>query len=131
MLAPRRRGRRSEEQEPRAEVVWRNGRASGDFRPWAPWGGARAPLVEEGKRFGTTNPRTAAILFGQRLVELRALREKYPAGLPQSESEDDELNRVSTYVGYHLADMANVESREPPTKSHLDYSEVRLTHLAQ
>jgi len=132
MHAPRRRGRpRREEREPRAEVIWRNGRASGDFRPWSPWGGARAPLVEEGERFGTTSPTTAAILFGKRLVELRALREKYPAGLPKSESENDELTRVSTYVGYHLAEMASVEGREPPTKSHLDYSQVRLTHLTQ
>jgi integrase len=87
--------------------------------------------VEEGERFGTTSPTTAAILFRRRLVELRALREKYPAGLPQSKSEDDELNRVSTYVGYHLAEMENGEGREPPTKSHIVYSELRLTHLTQ
>jgi hypothetical protein len=64
------------------------------------------------------------------LKELRELRAKHPGGLPQPAAED-ELNRISEYVGYHLAKMASVEGRDAPTESHLEYSKLRLTHVTK
>ncbi|MDE3001983.1 MAG: tyrosine-type recombinase/integrase [Gemmatimonadota bacterium] len=55
-------------------IYWRNGRAYGDFRPYADVGGGREALAEPGKRWGTQNPEAALLLFEARLQELREER---------------------------------------------------------
>jgi len=111
--------------EPRASIEWRNGRAYGAFRAWQKWGGGREPLVVDGEKFATADPNTAALLFAERLKELRDLRKLHPAGLPS-----DDLDRLASYVGYHVSELANVEGRDPPTEDYVDNLAVRLTHAA-
>lgn len=122
---PRGRPRLEGAREPAASITWRGGRAQGEFRQWAAWGGAREPLVPPGEKFATTDKNTAALLFADRLAELRALRELHPNGLPQTD-----LDKIPTYVGYHIAMMENVKGRKPPTKDYIDNVLVRLTHAA-
>lgn len=125
----RRRGRppKAEEGgEPRAGIFWRNGRAYGEFRAWSRWGGGREPLVANGEKFATNHQNTAAILFAQRLQELRLLRGLHPKGLSSGE-----LDRIPSYVGYHVAELANVQGRDPPTEEYVENIQVRLTHAAR
>jgi integrase len=124
-----RRGRppKSEEgAEPRACVCWRNGRAYGEFRAWSRWGGGREPLVSEGDKFATKNPNTAAILFARRLQELKLLRSLHPGGLSSGE-----LDRIASYAGYHVAELANVQGRNPPTAEYVENIQLRLTCAAR
>jgi len=124
----RRRGRPRRDEngrDPRAGIEWRSGRAYGAFRAWAKWGGRREPLVSDGEKFATRDPNTAAILFAERLKALRELRGLHPNGLPSGD-----LDRIPSYVGYHVASLANVEGRNPPTEDYVDNVEVRLTHAA-
>lgn len=129
MAEQRRRGRpRKEEEgrEPRASISWKNGRAYGELRAWARWGGGREPLVAEGEKFATNNPNTAAILFAQRLQELKLLRSLHPSGLRLGE-----LDRIPAYIGYHVAELANVQGRNPPTEAYVENIQFRLTHAAR
>lgn len=111
--------------EPSASIYWRNGRAWGNFRAWAAWGGGRETLVAAGETYATSNSNTAALVFAERLAELRALREIHPDGL-----EHTDLDRIPAYVGYHVSMMEEVKGRKPPTKQYVENTEVRLTHAA-
>jgi integrase len=118
-------GREGDGPEPRANIEWRNGRAYGAFRAWKKWGGGRDPLVPKGEKFATTDPNTAALLFAERLKALRELRQLHPTGLPS-----DDLDRIASYIGYHVTELANVEGRDPPTPEYVENVTVRLTHAA-
>ena len=127
MTVQRSRGRPRLEgaREPAASIVWRKGRANGEFRQWAAWGGTREPLVPPGEKYSTTDRHTATLLFAKRLGELRDLRRLHPNGLPHGD-----LDRIAPYVGYHVAMMENVKGRNPPTKDYIANVLVRLTHAA-
>lgn len=55
-------------------IFWRNGRANADFRTYADVGGSREALAKPGRKWGTTEPDIALLLFEARLNELTAKR---------------------------------------------------------
>jgi integrase len=55
-------------------IVWRDGRAYGDFRAYADVGGGREALAEPGSTWGTKDKEIAGALFSARLAELEAKR---------------------------------------------------------
>jgi integrase len=55
-------------------IVWRTGRAYGDFRAYSDVGGGREALAEPGGTWGTTDPEIAQALFSARLAELESKR---------------------------------------------------------
>lgn len=127
--APRRRGRPRKEEagrEPPANIFWRNGRAYGNFRSWAAWGGKREPLVAVGEKLATTHPNTAAILFARRLEALSRLRELNPTGLTR-----DELQSLPAYIEYHVSELANVQGRRRPTARYVENLRFRLNVAAE
>lgn len=126
---PRRRGRPRKEEmgrEPAADIFWRNGRAYGNFRSWAAWGGKREPLVAVGERFATTHPNTAAILFAQRLQALSHLRRLNPNGLAR-----DELQSIAAYSEHHINELAEGEGRRRPTARYIENLRFRLKVAAE
>ena len=129
-IQPRRRRGRPRKvemtREPPADIFWRNGRAYGNFRAWAAWGGKREPLVVAGERFATTQPNTAAILFAQRLQALRTLRRFHPNGLA-----GDELQSISAYSEYHINELAEGEGRRRPTVRYIENLRFRLKVAAE
>lgn len=127
MPSTRTRGRSQSEdaREPHAVIYWRKGRAWGDFRAWAAWGGGREALVARGETYATSSRHTATLIFAERLAELRDLRELHPKGL-----EHTDLDRIPAYVGYHVAMMEEVKGRKPPTKQYVENTQVRLSHAA-
>jgi integrase len=118
--------RNDADSEPIAYISWHRGRAYGDFRAWAAWGGRREALIPEGGRFGTKDPNTAHKLFVKRLNELEELRQSHPNGLPS-----DNLDRIAAYIGHHVGKLENVEGRKRPTKEYVDNVETRLKNLAR
>jgi hypothetical protein len=55
-------------------IIWRNGRAYGDFRSYSDVGGGREALAPPGRRRGTKEPDLAEKLFRTRWNELRDKR---------------------------------------------------------
>ena len=112
-------------QEPRASMVWRSNRAYGEFRAWSAWGGRREPLIADGEKFGTTEPNTAAILFINRLQELRALRRTHPKGIQQ-----EDLNRISSYISYHVGALKRNDGRRKSRARYIENVHFRLNQAA-
>ena len=56
------------------QIVWRNGRAYGDFRAYEDVGGGREALAPPGKTWGTKDEELARVLFRERLEELQEKR---------------------------------------------------------
>ncbi|HEU4882431.1 MAG TPA: hypothetical protein VFT45_09310, partial [Longimicrobium sp.] len=125
-------------QEPHARLYWKDGRAYIDARAWAKWGGRLEALVQPGERGATRDPVQAALLFAQRLTELRDLRAKHPDGLPVPEEEpvpaasaEDELDRIATFAGWYLAEKAIRPGRKRVTTRHLEQQRSKLIHAAR
>lgn len=55
-------------------IIWRNGRAYGDFRAYEDVGGGREALSEPGSTWGTEDEDIAEALFAKRLEELQEKR---------------------------------------------------------
>ena len=117
--------------EPRAELYWKRGRAYLDARAWEAWGGKLEALVPAGERHATQDRVTAAILCGERLAELRALKVAHPEGLVPAPSEEDPLDRIATFAGWYLAEKANRRGRKRVTDRWLAVQEQRLAHAAR
>lgn len=66
-------------------IIWRNGRAYGDFRSYEDVGGGREALSEPGKTWGHRGPRDRERSVDARLKELKAKR-KGRVGVPQQKS---------------------------------------------
>ena len=77
-------------------IFWRNGRAYADVRTYADIGGGREALAEPGKKWGTTDPDIAVLLFEARLSELKAKRQGR-VGVPQ-----EKTIKLSELVRHHL-----------------------------
>jgi integrase len=126
-------------QEPRARLYWKDGRAYIDARAWATWGGKLEALVVPGERGATRDAVQGAILFAQRLAQLRALCAAHPAGLPQSAEESqsaveesaEELDRIATFAGWYLAEKERRAGRKRVTRRHLDEQRRKLAHAAR
>lgn len=125
-------------QEPHARLYWKNGRAYIDARAWAAWGGKLEALVAPGERGATKDPVQAAILFAQRLTQLRELRVQYPAGssIPKAPAEgnvpaEDEMDRIATFAGWYLAEKENRPGRKRVTEQHLQAQRSKLVHAAR
>jgi integrase len=127
-------------QEPHARLYWKDGRAYIDARAWAAWGGKMEALVAPGERGATKDAVQGAILFAQRLSQLRALRAEHPDGLPKAEDEDkqpaagnssDPLDRIATFAGWYLAEKTTRPGRKRVTKTHLDGQKHKLAHAAR
>lgn len=78
-------------------IIWRNGRAYGDFRAFADVGGRREPLAEPGRKWGTTDPEIALVLFTARLQELQEER-RARVGIPKARR----VIRLDELVSHHL-----------------------------
>ena len=117
--------------EPRAELYWKRGRAYLDARAWEAWGGKLEALVPAGERHATRDGVTAAILCGERLAELRALRAAHPGGLVPAAGGNDPLDRIATFAGWYLAEKANRRGRKRVTDQWLAVQEQRLAHAAR
>lgn len=127
-------------QEPHARLYWKDGRAYIDARAWAAWGGRLEALVVPGERGATKDAVQGAILFAQRLAQLRAFRAEHPAGLPKPETEvkraaarggGEPLDRIATFAGWYLAEKASRPGRKPVTRRHLDEQRRKLAHAAR
>lgn len=121
--------------EPHARMYWKDGRAYIDARSWARWGGKLQALIPSGDRTATKDLVQAALLFAQRLTELRKLRVEYPAGLPaQSEvaqqNTGDPLDRIATFAGWYLAEKELRPGRKRVTKRHLRGQRQKLVYAA-
>lgn len=112
-------------QEPRASLVWRSSRAYGEFRAWSAWGGRREPLIADGEKFATTEPNTAAILFINRLQELRGLRRSHPNGI-----EGEDLNLISAYINYHIGALRRDEGGRKSRARYIENVRFRLNQAA-
>lgn len=99
-------------QEPHVRLYWKDGRAYIDARGWAAWGGRQEALVVPGERGATRDVVQGAILFAQRLTQLRAFRAEHPNGLPKAsdesqpaiEEQGEELDRIATFARWYLAE---------------------------
>lgn len=127
-------------QEPHARLYWKAGRAYIDARAWAAWGGRMEALVAPDERGATRDAVQGAILFAQRLAQLRALRAEHPEGSPKLEAEEnqpgagssgDPLDRFATFAGWYLAEKATRPGRKRVTKTHLDGQQHKLAHAAR
>jgi site-specific recombinase XerD len=143
---PRRRGRPTKldgDRTPPAYIIWRNGRAYGDFRAWKKWGGGQQPLVADGDHYATTDSATAAILFGRRLEELRDARMRDPDGNRReaelnaekhgsSEIDEERMpDLITASIAYHLRKKATVTGRKQPSSEYLAIVRSRLIHAAR
>lgn len=108
-------GRRKPQSGP--HIVWRNGRAYGDFRSYADLGGGREALAEEGSTWGTTDKEIAQELFRRRLTELQEMR-RGRVGVPTQRR-----TTLETLVDHHLLMKANAGNT---SDSHLEDLEARL-----
>jgi site-specific recombinase XerD len=116
--------------EPRASIRWIKGRAYAELGAWAKWGGRRQePLVATGEAVATRDPNTAAILFAQRLGELRNKRAAKPTGAPAAAS--DVPTSIGAFIGYHLAAKADVKGRRRPSEAEIGLQRTRLLHAAK
>ena len=77
-------------------IFWRNGRANADFRTYADVGGSREALAEPGKKWGTSDPDIALMLFEARLGELSEKR-KGNIGVAQRNT-----TTLAELVSHHL-----------------------------
>jgi integrase len=126
-------------QEPHARLYWKEGRAYIDARGWAAWGGRQEALVAPGERGATRDVAQGAILFAQRLTQLRALRAEHPDGLPTPSAESqpaveeqvEELDRIATFAGWYLAEKEVRPGRKRVTKAHLEDQRHKLAHAAR
>lgn len=118
------------ESEPRASIRWIDGRAYAEMGAWAPWGGRRQePLVPEGQAVTTRDPNTAALLFAERLGELRARREA-GAESPRGSAPGVPTALVA-FIGFHLAAKADVKGRRRPSEGEIRLQKTRLLHAAK
>ena len=116
--------------EPRASFRWINGGAYADMGAWAKWGGRRhEPLVAPGEVAATKDPNQAALLFAERLAELRGRRELAKAGLPAP--AHDVPTSIGAFIGFHLAAKAEVKGRRRPCEQELRSQRTRLLHAAR
>jgi hypothetical protein len=83
----------------KSRIYWKNGRAYADFRDFAPWGGRQEALRPDGTGAATSDHDEAMRLCASRLAELEAAKRAHPEGTP----EDDPLDRIAAFSGYHLA----------------------------
>jgi integrase len=118
-------------QEPHARLYWKRGRAYIDAREWSPWGGRQEALVAPGEKYATTDAVTAAILYGQRLTELREQRKTHPEGIAPRREAEDPLDRIATFAGWYLAEKENRHGRKKVTQVWLRVQERRLVHAAR
>lgn len=128
-------------QEPHARLYWKDGRAYIDARGWAAWGGRMEALVAPGERGATKDAVQGAILFAQRLTQLRELRGQHPDGLPLPEPEPEaapgpreapeDLDRIATFAGWYLAEKEDRPGRKKLTRRHLKQQATRLVHAAR
>jgi hypothetical protein len=130
-MSERTKGRpRATEAEPRAYIRWIKGRAYAELGAWGEWGGRRQePLIQPGEGKATQDPNTAAILFGQRVAELRRKRAQHPSGahsLPPGVPTS-----IGSFIGYHLAAKADVKGRRQPSQTELSIQRTRLLHAAR
>ena len=108
------------ETEPRASIRWIKGRAYAELGAWAKWGGRRQePLVATGETASTRDPNTAAILFAERLAELRGKRASQRAGGRSVPS--DVPTSIGEFIGYPLAATADVKGRRRPSEAEIDF----------
>ncbi|HEX8317202.1 hypothetical protein [Longimicrobium sp.] len=130
-MSDRTRGRpRGAESEPRAYIRWINGRAYAELGAWEAWGGRRQePLVDKGQMAATQDPNTAAILFAQRLIELREKRQLRPNG--GTGAAPDVPTSIGAFIGYHLAAKADVKGRRCPSEHEISRQRTRLMHAAR
>lgn len=117
-------------------MYWKGGRAYIDARSWAKWGGKLEALIPSGGRTATQDLVQAAILFAQRLAQLRELRAEHPAGLPVQrevapQNQGDPLDRIGTFAGWYLAEKALRPGRKRVTKRHLDSQRQKLVYAAR
>jgi len=79
--------------KPEVAIVWRKGRAYGDFRAYEDIGGKREALKEPGTGWGTQDQEIARILFRERLEELQAKRRGRAGGPDRKSTRLDRLVR--------------------------------------
>lgn len=99
-------------------IIWRNGRAYGDFRTYADVGGGREALAEPGAKWGTTDEDIALALFQARLAELDA-KKRQQVGAPTRRSIT-----LAELVRDHLLKKAKAGRT---SHSHMTDLEQRLT----
>lgn len=130
-MPPLKTGRpRASETEPRASLRWIDGRAYAEMGAWAPWGGRRQePLVAEGEATATRDRNVAALLFADRLRELRTRRECGMTGAGTSGREVP--TRIVAFIGFHLAAKADVKGRKRPSPRQLALLKSRLLYAAR
>jgi integrase len=87
-----------------SRVTWRNGRARGDFRDFAAWGGGLEALVEAGEKFGTKDPDRAHELAAARLRELKA--RKAAGHTVNAQPLTDPLSMLGPFAAHHLMKKA-------------------------
>lgn len=116
--------------EPRASIRWINGGAYADMGAWAKWGGRRhEPLVAAGEIAATKDPNKAALLFAERLAELRGRRALATAGLPAAAL--DAPTSIGAFIGFHLAAKAEVKGRRRPSEVEIGLQRTRLLYAAK
>lgn len=116
--------------EPRASIRWINGGAYADMGAWAKWGGRRhEPLVAAGEIAATKDPNKAALLFAERLAELRGRRALATAGLPAAAL--DAPTSIGAFIGFHLAAKAEVKGRRRPSETEIGLQRTRLLYAAK
>ncbi|HEX2094862.1 MAG TPA: hypothetical protein VHG28_20855 [Longimicrobiaceae bacterium] len=102
-------------------------------------GGKLEALVVPGERGATKDAVQGAILFAQRLAQLRALRAEHPDGLPRPAEESrsaveesvEELDRIATFAGWYLAEEERRAGRKRVTRRHLEAQGHKLAHAAR
>ena len=97
-------------------IIWRNGRAYGDFRSYEDVGGSREALAEPGKTWGTTDTDIANALYD---VRLAALKEKRKGRAGVTKERHTTLDRL---VQQHLIQKAKADL----STTHLNDLETRL-----
>lgn len=97
-------------------IIWRKGRAYGDFRSYEDVGGNREALAEPGKTWGTTDAQIANVLYDARLAALKEKRRGRTGVTKQRHTTLDVL------VQHHLIQKAKADL----TLTHLNDLETRL-----
>lgn len=97
---------------------------------WAKWGGRRhEPLVAAGEVAATKDPNKAALLFAERLAELRGRREMAKGGLPAAAL--DAPPPVGAFIRFHLAAKEDVTGRRRPSPAEIGLQRMRLLYAAK